>query len=491
MIKTRFAPSPTGFLHVGNLRTALYSYLFTRKLGGVFMLRVEDTDRERFVEGGMENMLKALKWGGFEPDEGVILKAGTIAEIGDNGPYIQSNRTEIYRGYISKLISMDKAYHCFCTRERLEELRNTQQLNKQTPGYDGLCRLISPEDLEKRVGSGEGYVVRLKVPKEGRTVFTDLVRGEVAFENRLIDDQVLMKMDSFPTYHFAVVIDDHLMGVSHVIRGEEWLSSTPKHILMYQAFGWTPPIFSHLPLIVNEAKAKLSKRHGNVTVEDFKEAGYLAEALINFIALLGWNPGTEQEMFSLSELEKVFSMEGVGKSPSVFNRDKLNWFNKQYMMHMDLRELTARALPFFINAGLISTDIPIEDVMPIVELERSRVNTLAELVDATAFVFASSLEYDSSLLAWKKSTLSDAIEKLSEVKEFMSTISVQDWNVSNIESLLTQWIADRGYGMGDVLWPLRVALSGKKNSPGPFDLASVLGKNKSIHHIEEAIKNIK
>ncbi|PIT87772.1 MAG: glutamate--tRNA ligase, partial [Candidatus Magasanikbacteria bacterium CG10_big_fil_rev_8_21_14_0_10_40_10] len=352
--KTRFAPSPTGWLHIGSLRTALFAYLFAKKNNGIFLLRIEDTDRERYMEGGVENILHSLDWAKIKPDEGVALDAnGQTNQIGDNGPYIQSQRLEIYHKYIQELIDHDKAYYCFCSKERLDQLRADQQANNQPTGYDGQCRNLSLADARVRVQAGEKYVVRMKMPQDGTTKFNDLIRGQVEFQNNLIDDQVLLKADGYPTYHLAVVVDDHLMKITHIIRGEEWLSSTPKHILLYQMFGWTPPEFAHLSLLINEKKQKLSKRHGDVSVHDYIDKGYLPEALINFVAFLGWNPGDEREMFSLEELTKEFDFNKVSKSAAVFNMAKLDWYNGQYIRNLNIDELTRRCLPFLVRAGLI------------------------------------------------------------------------------------------------------------------------------------------
>ncbi|MBU2542101.1 glutamate--tRNA ligase [Patescibacteria group bacterium] len=485
-MKTRFAPSPTGFLHIGGLRTALFAYLFAKKNGGKFLLRIEDTDRERFVEGGVENILNSLYWAGIKPDEGVDFDESTnIVQSGGSGPYIQSERLEIYKKYIDQLVEKGHAYYCFCSKERLEEVRQIQELNKQATGYDGCCRDLSLDEAKKKIEAGEGCVVRMKIPKEGTTKFTDLVRGEVEFKNELIDDQVLLKADGFPTYHLAVVVDDHLMGITHIIRGEEWLSSTPKHVKLYEMFGWEVPEFAHLSLLVNEKKQKLSKRHGDVSVEDFKEKGYLPEALVNFIAFLGWNPGDEREIFSLEDLEKEFDFDKVGKAAAVFNREKLDWYNQQYMMNMDSSKLADRAESFFVNAGIKLSDVNCQ-MSDVVKLEQGRASTLLELVDNLSFIFATELQFEPELLVWKKSTKEDAKEKLELVSEFLNTIE-GEWNREILEEKVLHWIKDQGFGNGDVLWPMRVALSGQKNSPGPFEIAGVLGKDKALERVNLAI----
>ncbi len=491
MVKTRFAPSPTGLLHVGSLRAALYEYLFAKKNNGSFLLRIEDTDRERLVEGGTENILNSLHWAGICPDEGVILdEQGKITEKGESGPYVQSGRLEIYKKYVEELVENDHAYYCFCTKDRLGELRKTQEANKQPTGYDGHCRGMSPDEAKEKVKVGEEHVVRMKMPEEGTTKFEDLIRGEVEFKNELIDDQVILKADGFPTYHLAVVVDDHLMGTTHVIRGEEWLPSTPKHVQLYQMFGWDLPEFAHLPLLVNEKKQKLSKRHGDVSVEDYKEKGYLQEALVNFIAFLGWNPGDERELFTLAELEKEFDIAKVGKASAVFNLQKLDWYNQQYMKSMDISELTKRAKPFFISAGLIDESVDMKWLEKVVKLEQDRAATLKDMPEALGFLFSQELDYDPALLAWKKSTKEDAIEKLKELLEFLQEIDEKDWTEKSLDTKVGEWIKEKGYGVGDVLWPMRVALSGQKNSPGPYEIAGVLGKEKTIQRVQIATKLI-
>ncbi len=480
-------PRQLVFLHVGGLRTALFAYLFAKKMGGKFLLRIEDTERERFVEGGVENILNSLHWADIKPDEGVDLESNTkIVQRGETGPYVQSERLDIYKKYIDELIDKGHAYYCFCSKERLGELRKVQELNKQPTGYDGYCCGMKKEEVEKRINDGEKYVVRMRMPKEGVTKFSDLVRGDVEFKNQLIDDQVLLKADGFPTYHLAVVVDDHLMGITHVIRGEEWLSSTPKHVQLYKMFGWEAPQFVHLSLLVNEKKQKLSKRHGDVSVEDFKEKGYLSKALVNFIAFLGWNPGDEREIFSLEELEKEFDFAKVGKAASVFDYEKLNWFNQQYIMDMDSSELAKLVESFYKNAGI---KIENYDLEAVVQLEQGRANTLLDIVENTGFIFATELQFESELLVWKKSTKEDAKEKLLLVLEFLNTLE-GEWNKEILEEKILPWIKSQGFGNGDVLWPMRVALSGQKNSPGPFEIAGVLGKEKTLERVKLAVDKI-
>lgn len=497
MIRTRFSPSPTGFLHVGGLRTALYSYLVAKQAGGQFLLRIEDTDQERSVAGGTLNILKSLYWAGLVPDEGVKLDTisdpdePAIVQEGRHEPYIQSERLEIYKQYAAQLLEQGSAYYCFCTQERLEELRGRQQANKQPTMYDGACFKIAPAEAKERVQGGAAHVVRLKMPKEGETAWPDLIRGEVRFKNELIDDQVLLKSDGFPTYHLAVVVDDHLMQITHVIRGEEWVSSTPKHIQLYKYFGWELPQFAHLPLILNPDKSKLSKRQGDVAVEDYRQKGYLPEALVNFIAFLGWNPGGERELFSLDEFIKEFSLEKVSKAGAVFNIEKLNWFNKKYLCQLPLEEVARRGLPWFESAGLKieNLKLKIKNFNSVIALERERVTTLAELPDAVKFIFELP-EYPAELLVWKKSTREETQKILTELETVLETINENDWAQANLEEKIKTWIGERGYQTGTVLWPLRVALSGQPNSPGPFEIAAVLGKIETARRLQIAQNKI-
>lgn len=485
MVKTRFAPSPTGYVHIGNLRTALFEYLFAKKNNGIFLLRIEDTDRERFVPDAVKKLLNTLKWVGIKIDEGVTLnEKNEVIQVGSNGPYIQSEKLNIYQKYSQELLDKGDAYYCFCSKERLDDLRKSQELNKQATGYDKRCRNIPYQEAKNRVNNGESYVIRMKMPLEGVTVIHDLIRGDVEYQNNLIDDQILLKADGFPTYHFAVVIDDHIMEMTHILRADEWLPSTPKHITLYKMFGWKIPEYAHLSLLINKEKKKLSKRHGDVAVEDFMKKGYLPEALINFIAFLGWNPGDEREVFNLTQLEQEFDLTKVSKAPAVFNVEKLNWYNKHYIMSLSSDELAKRCEPFFTNAGI---NIEGQNLAQIVELEKGRSNTLVEIVENTRFIFAQNLEYDPELLIWKKSTKEDAKNKLEMIQSLLQNYSEGEWLKEKLEAFVLDWIKNQDFGNGDVLWPTRVALSGLKNSPGPFELMSVLGKEQTIQRILKAI----
>ncbi len=490
MIRTRFAPSPTGFVHVGSLYIALFAYLVAKKNDGQFLLRIEDTDQKRLVEGSVEAVLRALNWAGINPDEGVVLASDGkgVAQKGDKGPYIQSERLEIYRKYVDQLLENGQAYYCFCTPERLEEVRDNQQKNKLPTGYDGHCRNIDPEEAKKRVANGEKYTIRLKMPKTGETTFNDLIRGEVSFKNELVDDQVLLKADGFPTYHLAVVVDDHLMEISHVIRGEEWLSSTPKHVQLYKYFGWEAPQFAHLSLLLNADKTKLSKRKGDVAVEDYIKKGYLPEAMINFVAFLGWNPGGERELYALEELVKEFSFEKTTKAGAVFNLEKLDWYNREYLKRMTNEKIAEVSAKYF-SATDWWQDGWTQKLPMAISLEKERVTTLTELPEAIKFVFVRP-EYQKDILIWKKSNLEDAKKVLQELGSTLDIFSVQDWDKDNLQVRIGEWVKEKEYNNGMVLWPMRVALSGQENSPGPFEIAEVLGKEEAIARIKIAAEKL-
>ncbi len=491
MIKTRFAPSPTGYLHVGSLRTALYAYLFAKKNNGKFILRIEDTDRERYVSDSIANILKSLYWAGIIPDEGVKMKEnGEIYQEGDcGGAYIQSERLPIYKKHIDTLLEKGDAYYCFCTSERLEELRQVQQLNKLPTGYDRHCREIPLEEAKKRVEAGEKYVIRMKMPMTGETVFTDEVRGEIKIKNELVDDQVILKTDGYPTYHMAVVVDDHTMGVTHIIRGDEWISSVPKLVNLYKMLGWELPKMAHLPLLLNADKSKLSKRQGDVAVDDYRKKGYLPEAIINFVSFLGWNPGTEQEMFSLEELIKEFSLEKISNSGAVFNLEKLDWYNSLYIRALQGEELLKRATPFILESKLMTENeinTKKDWLLKALSLGKERATTLVQLAENVGFLLKTP-EYQKDLLVWKKGSLEEVKSILPELKELLNNFSVQSYDAKNLQEKIGEWVTQKGYSNGSVLWPMRVALSGMEKSPPPFEIAEVLGKEETLKRLEQAI----
>lgn len=494
-IRARFAPSPTGYLHIGGLRTALYNYLFARKNGGDFLLRLEDTDRTRYVEGAAENLIKSLADCNLSWDEGVILDdEGNLAEKGDFGPYMQSKRLDIYKKYVDELLASGKAYYCFCSSERLGTLREEQMAHSLPPKYDKHCVNLSKEEITSKLAAGEPYVVRLNVPENEIVEFDDLIRGNIKINSNDVDDQVLLKSDGFPTYHMANIVDDHLMEISHVIRGEEWISSTPKHVLLYKAFGWEVPAYAHLPLLLNPDKSKLSKRQGDVAVEDYLKKGYLPEALINFVALLGWNPGDDREMFSLKELEQEFSLERCGKSGSVFDQEKLKWMNGLYIRQLSDEALWEAVKPYLMDhLALYFADFMDEEefLRKIVKIQQGRLNILSDIQEAIDFFFipADQLTYSGDLLIWKKSDSDDAREKLKLVQDFLENYT-GDWGVQALNDSIIDWIKSNGFGVGDVLWPLRVALSGEKDSPSPFELLWAFGKEKSLERIFVAINKL-
>ncbi len=479
-VRVRFAPSPTGFLHVGGLRTALYNYLFARHHGGKFILRIEDTDQSRRVEGAVENLISTLEWSGVHYDEGPGVG-------GPLGPYVQSERLDIYRQHANELVRQDKAYHCFCSPERLEEVRQRQAAAKERASYDRHCRALSREVVGERLRNGEKNIIRLKVPLEGAVTFQDLIRGEVSIANEILDDQVLLKSDGFPTYHLAVVVDDHLMQISHVIRGEEWLPSTPKHVLLYQYFGWDLPVFAHLPLLLNPDKSKLSKRQGDVAVEDYRAKGYLWEALINFIAFLGWNPGDEREIFSLEELAREFSLERVGKAGAVFNVEKLNWLNFQHLKKKTDEELLSMLRDHLVKVGIAHSSFPDSYLLGVIAAMRERATFLREFVEKCPYFYQAPTEYEPDAVKkrWKPETASQ-METLA--KEFSR---MGHCDKADFESALHRAAASLNVKDSELIHPLRLALSGMGGGPGLYDIAYLLGKKESVKRIYAAIEKLR
>jgi len=483
-IRTRFAPSPTGYLHIGGVRTALYAEFVAKQAGGDFLLRIEDTDQSRLVEGATESLCRTLKQLGIEPNEGVwINDSGEIIQRGDCGPYIQSERKHIHQEYAKKLVEMDKAYYCFCTQERLEEVRKMQDLTKRPTGYDGHCRDLDASEVSKRLEAGEEHVIRLKLPQEGSVTVHDMIRGDVTFDWKLIDDQVILKSDGMATYHLASMADDHDMGITHVIRGEEWLSSAPKHIFLYQAFGWELPVFAHLPLILNPDKTKLSKRQGDVAAEDYLKKGYLPQALINFLALLGWNPTADREIYSKDELIKLFDLSKVNKAGAVFQIDKLNWLNNHYLRELDDQTYFDLVLPY-LNQYESNEDLKKRVAL----LYRERMILPSEITAESAYLFADKLDYSSVSIAWKDRPKTEAKERLEAALTWIEQIDdSKQYDAPMIELFIKEQITSKGWGNGDTLWPLRVALSAQEKSPSPFELIAVLGKKESTTRVKQAL----
>jgi len=474
-IRLRFAPSPTGFLHIGNLRTALFGYLIAQNLGGKFILRIEDTDQKREVNDAVDKLLNVLSWVGIDFDEGPH-RGGPFA------PYTQTERLDIYQKYIQELLDKDLAYHCFCSAERLEEMREKQTANKLAPRYDRACRDLTREEVEKRIAQGEKYVIRQKMPLTGEIKVYDELRGEISFQASDLEDHVLIKSDGVPTYQFANIVDDHLMEITHVTRGDEWLPSYPKNILLYQAFGWTPPKFIHFPLILNQTGGKLSKRQGDVFVEDYQAKGYLPEALINFCVLLGWHSKDDKEIYSLKELLTAFDIKGLGSSPAIFDSEKLDFFNGYYIRQKTLTELADLCRPYLSDISVDQTYLE-----KVVGLAQDRMKKLSDINELTDFIFAEKLDYDSSLLIWKALTAEEVKSNLSELKGIMEKVEDINWNKTYLEAQIIEYIKTNDKKVGDYLWPLRVALTGLKNSPGPFEVADTLGKEQSLNRIELAL----
>ncbi|MEK7614807.1 MAG: glutamate--tRNA ligase [Patescibacteria group bacterium] len=481
-VRTRLAPSPTGYLHLGSLHTFLYNYYFTKKNGGEMVLRVEDTDRTRYVEGAIEALIAILDRMGISYDEGPMLENGKIVQKGSHGPYIQSERLEIYREHAKKLIDVGHAYYCFCSKERLSTVREEQQKLKRPTKYDRTCLALPKEEIEKRVMAGESHVIRMQIP-EGKTTFVDEIRGEITIDNSEMDDQVILKADGFPTYHLAVVVDDFSMEITHIIRAEEWISSVPKHLILYEWFGYPIPSYAHLPLILNPDKSKLSKRQGDVSVESYLEKGFLKEALLNFIAILGFNPSGDQEIYTQEELMHAFEIKKVSKSGPIFDVNKLLWMNGQYIKALSTKELVSRVKPFLDGEGQTISD---ELLGRICDVEKTRMSILSEINELSS-CYRKLGEYSVESLVWKKSSREDAHLQLSEIHTFLSSLSPEIFEkIELLEEGIKRYIEETGKETGNVLWPLRVSLSGKEKSASPFELAWVIGREETLSRILHA-----
>jgi glutamyl-tRNA synthetase len=479
-IRVRFAPSPTGYLHVGGLRTALYNYLFAKKNGGKFILRIEDTDRNRFVEGAVENLLETLTWVGLEYDEGP-------KKEGEVGPYFQSERLEIYKKYANRLIEQGDAYRCFCTPERLKALREEQQKAKLPQAkYDKHCLHLSQEEIEKNLAEKKPYVIRLNVKAGENVVINDIVRERVEFSREVIDDQILIKTDGFPTYHMANVVDDYLMGITHVIRGEEWLSSTPKHVLLYNALGWQLPQFAHLPLLLNPDRSKLSKRQGDVAVEDYRAKGYLKEALLNFVALLGWSTSDNEEFFSLEDLIEKFSLERVHKAGAIFNVDKLNWLNAEHLRKKDRNEILAMLKEEIAKSKYKNLKLSDDYLRLIINAMIERVSFVREFVENSPYFFESPATFDETVI--KKRWKDDSEELLK--KYIVKLSALNNPKKEDYETALKAVAEEAGCGVGRIIHPVRLATSGVGIGPGVYDLLYILGKDEVIARIKKALEII-
>lgn len=479
-VRTRFAPSPTGYMHIGNLRTALYEYLIAKSQGGKFILRIEDTDQERQVEGAVDVIYNTMRMTGLKHDEGPDIG-------GEYGPYVQSERMGMYMDYAKELVEKGEAYYCFCTKERLESLKESNAEGAAFAKYDRHCLGLSKEEVQAKLDAGEPFVIRQKMPDSGTTTFSDVVYGDITVENTELDDQILMKADGFPTYNFANVVDDHLMHITHVVRGSEYLSSTPKYNLLYKAFGWEPPVYVHLPAVMRDAHHKLSKRHGDKSFEDLVREGYVVEAIVNYIALLGWSPSGTQEIFSLKELEENFDMAALSKSPAIFDIKKLTWMNSEYLKAMDFDKFYALAEPK-LKEALGDTDL---DLKKIAALLQKRLETLNDIPGLVEF-FKTLPEYGTELYTHKKMKTNDEIA-LSSLEAALPVLeNLEDWNTTSIHDALMALVGELGIKNGQLLWPIRTALSGEPTSPGgAMELADILGKEESLRRIRKGIELLK
>lgn len=484
-IRTRFAPSPTGYLHIGGLRTALFNYLWAHKNKGQFILRIEDTDQKRYMTGAVDQLIKTLLAVGLAPDEGLMAPR---KEKGQFGPYIQSQRLKIYQKAAAELIKKGSAYYCFCSSARLEKLRKEQQANKKMPRYDGQCRTLAASAVAEKLARKIPAVIRFKIPAPDKIVARDLIHGEIVVSSQDLDDFILLKSDGYPTYHLAHVVDDIEMKISPVIRGEEWLPSLPKHILLYQALAYTAPEFVHLPLLLNPDRSKLSKRQGDVAVEDYLAHGYLPAALLNYVALLGWNPGTDREIFSLAELVQEFSLAKINKASAIFDIQKLNWFNAEYIRKIikegsrEYKNLVAYSQKFITKHS--------DRTEELLKLFGSRLNRLDELDTLSAFLWKLPV-YDSKMLVFKKSDLEKTKQGLNLALEKLAAVPAKRWQQSDLFSALENIVQANNLSPGDVFWPVRVALSGLEKSPSPVEILEFLGPQESLARIKNALEKLK
>lgn len=478
-VRTRFAPSPTGYMHIGNLRTALYEYLIAKAHNGKFILRIEDTDQKRYVEGSLEVIYNSLGLAGLKHDEGPDVG-------GDFGPYVQSERKSVYMEYAKKLVDLGAAYYCFCTSERLAELKEKSEGEGAAFKYDRCCLALSKEETDRKLANNEPFVIRQKMPDAGTTSFDDAVYGTMVVDNSQLDDQILMKSDGLPTYNFANVVDDHLMKITHVVRGNEYLSSTPKYNLLYTAFGWDIPTYIHLPPVMKNATQKMSKRSGDPSFEDLISMGYLVEAVVNYIALLGWSPGSTQEVFSLEELKQAFSIQGLSKSPAIFDINKLNWLNGEYIRKMTPEAFHEKAEPFYEGA-IKNKAIDLKKVSKVLQLRTEVLNTIPSNVD----FFDTLPDYDTAIYVHKKMKTDEA-NSLDSLKKALTVMEgITHWTEQAIHDALMELVQTMGIKNGQMLWPIRTAITGKEVSPGgAFEVADILGKEETVNRIKVGIEKL-
>ncbi|HKG26899.1 MAG TPA: glutamate--tRNA ligase [Thermomicrobiales bacterium] len=493
VVRVRFAPSPTGSLHVGGGRTVLFNWLFAHGQAaregkrGAFILRIEDTDQKRYVPEAVQGILDILTWFGVSWEEGPD-------QGGPFGPYTQSERTELYRAHAEQLVTSGHAYHCFCTPERLAQVREEQRARGEAPGYDRHCRWLPAEEVRARLAAGEPSVIRFAMPRDGETRVYDLIRGEIVYQNANLEDLILLKSDGYPTYHLANVVDDHLMAITHIMRGDEWIPTAPLHVRLYAAFGWDVPILAHMPLILAPGGGKLSKRHGSTAMEEFRAQGYLPEALMNYLALLGWSFDATTEIFSKEDLLEKFTLERVSPSPATFDYKKLLWFNQYYINHiLDLDDLTARVVPFLAAAGLVdpaAADPSHPDfarVRAATALLKDRLETLAEAPDLMAYFLRDDLDpYDPALLVPKKTEPAAVLDALVAVQEVLDATDVAD--EAEVEAKLRALADERGLKAGQIFMPIRVAVTGRDKSPGLFETLRVIGNERVRTRLAAAIE---
>lgn len=473
-VRVRFAPSPTGMLHLGGVRTALYDYLVAKSMGGQFILRIEDTDQTRYVEGSVENLIQSLQKLGIQFDEGPVIG-------GNYGPYFQSERLPIYHKYVDELIEKGVAYYCFCSKEELDEMRQYQQENNLTTKYNGKCRNLSQEEVSDKLAQGLPYVVRLKMPENRSFAIEDYIRGHVEIDSSLIDDQVILKSDKFPTYHLAAVIDDHLMEITHVLRGEEWLPSTPKHIFIYENLGWTPPIWVHLPLLLNVDRSKLSKRHGDFSVDNYLKMGYLKEAIVNFVALLGWHSAEDRELYTLDELTNEFSLERVNKAGAIFDITKLDWMNGMYMRSLDLNYIADEAEKYFLAEGFDISDKA--KYLKVVEDSRGRFSTLPQMMEHARKYYYELEISDDDLVVLQKDSSKAIMRWYLDLLSHNTSLTKEE-----MADQVKKGMSDLGIKGKDYYAPLRIALFGTAHGPDIPTLIDTLGIDKTLQRLQKALE---
>jgi len=485
-VRVRYAPSPTGLQHIGGIRTALFNYFFAKSKGGDFILRIEDTDRERFQEEALQDLYSTLNWLGIDWDEGPDRN-------GNYGPYVQSQRTELYREYARRLVESGHAYYCYCSSERLDDLREKQKIDKEDFGYDRKCRNLSDAEISRCKQENIKPVIRLKIPLEGETVFTDYLLGEIVKKNSDINpDPVLLKSDGYPTYHLANVIDDHFMNITHILRAQEWIPSGSLHVLLYKAFGWKPPVYCHLPMVMGSDGQKLSKRHGSTAVRDFKAKGYLPEAVLNYVSLIGWSFDDSREFFTKEELEKLFTLEKLNKAPGVFDYKKLEWFNGNYIRQKSDEQLAKMLIPYLVRAGFVE-ETPSPEELKIIDglvpLVKERLKVLSDIKDISAFLFREIDEYNIEELIPKKLDAAKTVEILENIKSVLDEIF--ESNEEKTEELFKKLAGKLDVKLGDLIMPLRTAVTGSRISPPITGSLKLLGMEKTAARINRVLDILK